>query len=284
MFKKNFLAFGEILWDYFPDGKKLGGAPLNFSYYFNKQGGNSKIISAVGKDKLGGELLQKIKCFGIDLSYIEKINKPTGKVYINMNKQEHSFHIVRKNAWEQIPYPKNLTSIENIEGIYFDSLARISSKNRYVLDKLLNKLSKEIVFLDLNLRQELYNIEDIRNLMFKTTYLKLNEEEAELLRRKGLIKGSNLEERAKYLIKNYGITNCCITLGEKGVIGGDKNNILKIKGIPAKEKGDSVGAGDAFAATWLINLLKKKTMKEALCVANEVGSKVASQRGAIIKI
>src|SRR3990167_5691527 len=105
MMEKPLLAFGEVLWDIFPDGKRLGGAPLNFSYYFQKAGGNPRVISAVGYDNLGIEAIYKIAKMGLDSSHIRQINKQTGIVDILLDIKGHQFNIRRKAAWENIFYP-----------------------------------------------------------------------------------------------------------------------------------------------------------------------------------
>ena len=47
------LAFGEIIWDIFPDKKCIGGAPFNFLAHSVKQGATAYLVSAVGKDEIG---------------------------------------------------------------------------------------------------------------------------------------------------------------------------------------------------------------------------------------
>ena len=105
MLNKPFISFGEVLWDVFPDGKKLGGAPLNFSYYFQEQGGNPKILSAVGNDEYGREILNETRNLGIDTNFIGQVEKPTGIVDISLNENRHTFKIRRDTAWEYISYP-----------------------------------------------------------------------------------------------------------------------------------------------------------------------------------
>ena len=114
--------------------------------------------------------------------------------------------------------------------------------------------------------------------------MKINEEEAMHLRNNGLLRGSSFNEMVRYLTENYNLKACCITFGERGAIGGNENDIVKVGGIRAKTGGDTVGCGDAFSAIWLANLLKGKTMEESLSKANEIGSRVASEKGAITEI
>ena len=277
------MAFGEVLWDIFPDGKKLGGAPLNFSYYFKKAGGNPKIVSAVGNDILGNEALMEINKLELDTSYIQQINRPTGKVNILLSAENHKFKILRGVAWEDIHYPINELATKS-SGIYFGTVARSSQRNRRTLDRLLEKTWGRVIFLDLNLRYGFYNIKDISKLLTQINYLKINEEEARTLMAYEIVKVGGEEDIVESLIKKYGLNACVITLGERGAVSGDKNGIFRVKGISAKSGGDSVGSGDAFAAFWLANLLNGISMKESLNRANEIASQVASERGAIIEL
>jgi fructokinase len=281
---KPFIAFGEAVWDVFPDKKRLGGAPLNFSYYFQKAGGNPIVITALGRDENGKEALEHIKNLGLTTRYIEFNDKPTGTVKITMpkNSKKHKFTIIKDVACEYISYPKDKELVKNAIGLYFGVLTRLPKGNREVINKLMTELKDKTILLDLNLRQNLFNKEDIKFLLGKVNYLKLNDDEARALVEMGLAKGTELKEILRFLIKTYQLKACCITLGSQGAVGGDEKQIIKVPGILAKEGGDSVGAGDSFAATWIASLLQGKTLKESVEKANEVGSKVASKKGAIV--
>ena len=54
-------CFGEVLWDDFPTGKVLGGAPLNVAVRLESLGVGGSIISCRGDDADGEELLRQIK-------------------------------------------------------------------------------------------------------------------------------------------------------------------------------------------------------------------------------
>jgi len=283
MTEKTFLAFGEIVWDMLPEGKKLGGAPLNFSYYFQKAGGNPILVSGIGKDVLGRDALENMRTLGIDTQYVREVDYPTGRVDIILMGKEPSFNVIRGTAWEDIPYPGD-KAVKESSGIYLGTLSRISLQNKNVLDQIMKKMKSKFICLDLNLRPLFYNREDIASLLTKVTHLKLNEIEAMTLKKEGFAKGKDEEEILKYLLENYNLSACCITLGDKGVIGGNTKEIIRVKGILSGLEGDNVGCGDAFTGTWIASLLKGKSMIESMTSANKIASKVASQRGAIISL
>ena len=54
------VGIGELLWDVFPDGRKVaGGAPFNFAFHCQQLGHDAVIVSRVGDDELGRELRER---------------------------------------------------------------------------------------------------------------------------------------------------------------------------------------------------------------------------------
>ena len=64
------LAFGEILWDVYPDEKFLGGASLNFAAHFVKFGHEAEMLSALGADALGEEAREQLKNWTLGDRYV----------------------------------------------------------------------------------------------------------------------------------------------------------------------------------------------------------------------
>ena len=54
---KKITCFGEVLWDVFPTHKKIGGAPLNVAVRLSTLGNDTSIISRVGMDQDGENIL-----------------------------------------------------------------------------------------------------------------------------------------------------------------------------------------------------------------------------------
>ncbi|MFH1762312.1 MAG: PfkB family carbohydrate kinase [bacterium] len=284
MLKKPFVVFGEALWDYFPHGKRLGGAPLNFSYYFLKSGGNPILISALGKDEDGREALENIKGLGLEIKYIQLNKHKTGKVIIKFTEKGHRFYPQKNGAFEFIDYPPDTSIIKESSGIYLGTLARHYKHNKIVCDRLLSSFKGRHVFMDINLRKQFYNYEDVKFLLRQLTSLKLNEQEVRILKKLKIVQDRWHESIIETLIREYDIRQCCITLGAKGAIAGNKEGIVRVKGIPAKKSGDTVGAGDAFSAVWLAELFKGRSLYKAVERANQIGSIVASSSGAIVDL
>ncbi len=284
--KYPFFVFGEIVWDMFPDENRLGGAPLNFAYYYMKAGGWPFMISSVGNDELGHEAINRISSFGLDTKeIIISHEKPTGIVDIRMINTRHRFKVIRDTAWEYLKYPEQAGIIHKATGIYIGTLARVSENNQFVSNRLITDFAGKVVFLDVNLRMSFYSKKDLGFLLKKATHLKMNLHEAKLLKEMGFISAKTAEGMAEELIYQGSIKACCITLGEKGAIGADRiSGAVRVKGMPAKKGGDSVGAGDSFAGFFIHGVLSGLKMEECLFRANQIGALVASHKGAIIEL
>ena len=98
------VGMGEALWDVLPEGKKIGGAPANFAYHISQFGLNSRVVSAVGDDKLGNEILEnfaekKLNC------QIEKVPYPTGTVQVTLDEAGVPRYDIKEGvAWDNIPF------------------------------------------------------------------------------------------------------------------------------------------------------------------------------------
>jgi fructokinase len=282
--KNPFIVFGEALWDVFPDGARLGGAPLNFAYYFTRAGGAPVLVSALGQDTRGDQALEEIQRQGVSTGFIQRNQKPTGWVNVRLKAGNPRFEVIRETAWEYIEYSGGSSLVGQAQGLYVGTLARISEPNRKVMNRLLSDFRDRIKFMDLNLRQRFYERDDVEFLLKQINILKLNNREARLLKDMGLAQGKSMEQVAEYLVNHYSLKACCLTLGERGAVAADQNESLRVKAVPAEPGGDSVGAGDAFGAFWLAELLKGSSLRSATEKAAAVGSRVASQRGAVVEV
>lgn len=96
------VGMGEALWDVLPEGKKIGGAPANFAYHVSQFGFDSRVVSAIGDDKLGNEILENFD--GKNLKYqIEKVPYPTGTVQVELDPNGVPMYDIKK-GWLGIIY------------------------------------------------------------------------------------------------------------------------------------------------------------------------------------
>src|SRR4051794_21441052 len=107
------VGVGEVLWDLFPGGKQLGGAPANFAYHAHAQGAEGFVISAVGDDDLGREIVEKLQHLGLDTRFLQTVrNRPTGTVTVEVDAAGKPQYIIHENvAWDHITWDETLTEL-----------------------------------------------------------------------------------------------------------------------------------------------------------------------------
>lgn len=279
------LCFGEILWDFLPEGLFPGGAPFNVAYHLHRHDADVRVLSAVGRDLLGDELLRRLRHWGIDTETIGRHQGlPTGYVIATLSERgDATYEITPSVAWDQILVAEDaLQAAVRADALIFGSLAQRSAVNRAALERLFAVLPTSAwrVF-DVNLRPPHDDLELVRELAAATTLLKLNAEEAARL-----VTGSAQEEpgqeeaHARALATSTRCPIVCITAGARGagLLRGDTWHWERGREVPVA---DTVGSGDSFLAALLTHLLpgqlSDRTCLERAC---RIGEWVASQRGA----
>ena len=282
--KPTILCFGEILWDFLPAGLFPGGAPFNVAYHLHRHGADVKLVSAVGRDLLGDELLRRIKAWGLSTDTIAlHQGLPTGYVRAELSAQgDATYDITTSVAWDQIVTDQDsLQPAMSARALVFGSLSQRSVFNRAALDRLLATLPAEAwrVF-DVNLRPPHDDLPLVRELAGKSTLLKLTAAAAARLVDGGEETAGREEADARALAHQFGPDTVCITAGARGaglLRGGQWH------WEPGREAtvADTVGAGDSFLASLLSGLIAGR-LADAACLrhATRLGEWVASQRGA----
>lgn len=286
------VGFGEVLWDIFGQEKKLGGAPANFTYHADRDGIEAYIISAVGQDEEGQELLTRLKEKAVKTDYVEMVDAPTGQVSVSLDTAGVASYEIHENcAWDVIPWQEKLAELaKKTDAICFGSLCQRSRVTRETLLKYLDHLHPSCMkVFDLNLRQNYFNKELVEKSLQACNILKINDEEALVL---GQLVGLLDEESAKEwrveageelyqaLLERYDLHMIIITLGSEGSRIYTKNQKYAYKGEPV-EVVDTVGAGDSFLATFIACLLEGKDILLSLQQATERASYVCTQQGAM---
>jgi fructokinase len=280
----NIVGLGEILWDIFPEGKKLGGAPTNFAYYAKSLGQNGIIASRVGSDPLGKEILDHIEDLVLDGTYIQSDSSyPTGTVDVKLDETGQPDYIINKKvAWDYLTLNNDLEKLAlKADAVCFGTLAQRSSKSKDTISKFLKLTGNDTMkIFDINLRQNFYSGKMIRQSLEDANILKLNSHELEIL--KDMLGHSNdISEinLCKEIINDYDLELLCLTKGDRGSLILNRSDHFIHRGCKV-EVADTVGAGDAFTAAMIVQYLKGKTLKEISNAANKLGSWVSSQRGA----
>jgi fructokinase len=277
------LCFGEILWDFLPDGLFLGGASLNAAYHLHHHGVNARVVSAVGRDVLGDELLRRCTRWGLSTEGMAQLGAvPTGHVRVAIGGNgDARFDIVTNVAWDKIPVTDgNLRAAAQAHAFIFGSLAQRSIENRIALERLLAALPGHALrVFDANLRPPYDDLDLVRLLARKATIFKLNATEAARLAAHGPEKHGHEETHARLLADMSGCGFVVVTAGARGAGMLRDGRWLWEPGRPVPVA-DTVGAGDAFIASLVAHLLQGKMPDgKILSRACRLGEWVASQRG-----
>lgn len=274
------VCFGEILFDVFLEHKKIGGAPLNVASRIKSLGGDISIISAVGSNSNGRELIEYIKNLGINIKTIEiKNDYPTGLVNVILNEKGNaSYDIHYPSAWDKIePSVANTSIVEEADFLVYGSLASRDAVSRNTLKQLL-EVAKYKIF-DVNLRVPHYTQKTLTDLLNAANFIKFNDDE--LFEIAGYLKSTHksLEQNIKFIAKETNTEAVCVTLGSHGAVLFWENKFYYNCGFKVKVI-DTVGSGDSFLASLIVKLLDEKDPQFALNYACAVGAIVAQYEGA----
>lgn len=273
------VGIGELLWDVFPDGKKAGGAPINFVYHATQLGAKGYAVSAVGNDDLGREILSRLKQSGIN-GIIEHVDYPTGKVLITLQNGIPEYEIVQNAAWDHLPCSaKAVQILQQADAVCFGTLAlRNSDSREHILQMLSCVPDTAVKLYDINLRQHYYSSELIETLLKRANVFKINIDEMAVIRPLFNLNGTD-EEVCRALMRRYNLKYVIFTAGEKfsTVYAPDETSYFE---TPAVKVADTVGAGDSFSAAFVYSLLTGKSLQQAHQTAIKVSAFVCTREGA----
>ncbi len=278
------VGMGEALWDVLPEGKKLGGAPANFAYHVSQFGLDSRVVSAVGEDALGAEILDNFSRKGVKY-LIDTVPYPTGTVQVEIDQAGVPQYEIKENvAWDNIPYTERLENLaRQTKAVCFGSLAQRNVVSRETINRFLDAMPEDegrLVVFDVNLRQGFYNKEILCHSMKRCNILKINDEELVTVSRLFGYPGIDLQDKCWILLGKYNLKMLILTCGINGSYVFTPGNV-SFQPTPKVEVADTVGAGDSFTATFISSLLKGKSVTEAHELAVAVSAYVCTQNGAM---
>ena len=268
-------CFGEVLWDLFPSGAKPGGAPMNVAIHAQNLGLESAVISAIGGDELGQQLINILQDRQVSTAFITTNEYPTGTVTVDTsNPSEVRYTIDEPSAWDFISTPE--ISWEQGDLLLHGSLATRNNKSYESLKALRAKASMRVF--DLNLRAPFIDSECILKLLQGTEIVKVNEEEYALLA-DWLQLDANPELGFEALYERMGTQELIVTRGGQRALWVNNLGTLQSKVFPVTVK-DTVGAGDSFLAAMLFGISRLLEPQLTLDYAAALGAMVASKEGA----
>ena len=282
--KRYVVGLGEVLWDVLPEGKKLGGAPANFAYHAGQFLGseNTIAISALGDDKLADETIEALKEHGLN-DLLPCVPYPTGTVQVQLDEQGIPTYDIKENvAWDNIPFDDDIRQIaENCRAVCFGSLAQRNVVSRETIQKFLDATPADCLkIFDINLRQQFYTKEIIKESLLRCNILKINDEELVLIGRMFGYPGLDIENKCWLILGKYNLDMLVLTCGTNGSYVFTPG-AMSFQETPKVQVADTVGAGDSFTGSFVGSILNGKSVAEAHRTAVQVSAFVCTQNGAM---
>jgi fructokinase len=274
-------AVGEVLWDLLPTGKQLGGAPANFSFHCRGLGALARLVTRIGDDDLGRQVLGRFRLLGLPTETVQlDPDWPTGTVAVTLaDDGQPRFTIHEHVAWDRIAADETaLAEARSADAVCFGSLAQRSEPSRRAIRALVSAARPEALrVFDVNLRPPFVDRDVIADSLELADVLKLNDQELpELAAMFGLPPG--VREAMEELAGRFGLSVVALTRGAGGSLLMADGRWSDHPGTPA-EVCDTIGAGDAFTAALTVGLLAGRPLEEINRHANEVAALVCSRPG-----
>lgn len=281
MKNKTIVGIGEILFDLLPQGPQLGGAPANFAYHVSRLGGAGVAVSAVGKDELGADILHILASKNLD-AILPQVEHPTGTVEVSLDEKGiPAYTIIEGVAWDNVPFSTEMEVLAAEAGaVCFGTLAQRSPVTRNTIRQFIRHMPEDsLKVYDINLRQHFFSKEIVDASLRIADILKINDEEIATVSAL-LDLDDNPETACRQLIGRYGLRLVILTKGGDGSEVITPGEVLSLR-CPQVDIADTVGAGDAFTAAFILAYLRGDSLKDCHALANEVSAFVCSRSGAM---
>ena len=274
-------GIGELLWDVLPTGKQVGGAPTNFAFHAMQAGCESILISAVGKDNLGEELLSTLETLNINCDFVQRNNFPTGTVTVTLSENGQPQYIIHENvAWDNTVFNTKIEGkLKELDAVCFGTLGQRKPVSAVAIQQLLTAVNPGCLkVFDINLRQHFFSFEVIAKSLEFADVLKLNDEELPVLSDFFGVTGE-LKNQLNHILNQFNLKYVVYTMGEKGslILSNKEYSFLK---SPKVDVTDTVGAGDSFTAVLISGLLKGLPLTKVHESASQAAALVCTQKGA----
>lgn len=280
---KKVIGIGETVWDVFPSGKRLGGAPVNFAFFAKEFGAESFPVSAIGNDELGVKTMEALEKTGLNLDYIQCNGHPTSRVIVTMDEAGvPEYEIVEGVAWDALDCDeKTVALLAEADVVCWGTLAQRTPFSRENILRMVDSAPESCLRVyDINLRQHYFCRETVEESLRRADILKLNEDELPIVAGLFSISGSALEQILG-LIERFSLKNVIFTQGSLCSEVYGPEGLLSHRDTPKVKVVDTVGAGDSFTATYIMARLEGKPVEDAHSLAVELAANVCTCSGAI---
>ena len=281
------VGIGELLWDIYPDGRKVaGGAPFNFAFHCHQLGHPAVIVTRVGDDDLGRELRDEVKRLGLSDEFIQTDHDhPTGTVRVTLDGSGvPTYEIVENVAWDHLRWTPELDTLgAGSVAVCHGMLAIRSTHSRRTIDRLCTAGRAALRVLDVNLRQPRPDPDSVYQALTTAEWVKVNEEELDELARVFGYSPSVLTQ-VQYQLSGCDDTFWLVTRGPHGArIMSRGGVVLDEPAAPARVV-DTVGAGDAFTAAMVCLHLEGRPLGDCARFAGHYAARVCEYQGATPRV
>ena len=289
------VVFGEALVDDFQAEQVVGGAPFNVARHLAAFMAPVLPITRIGDDKSGQLVRAEFERFamseaGLQVDPLEE----TGRVLVERGPRGHRFTILPNQAYDFIDRAAAVASVDSVTPgiLYFGMLAQRHEVARGALSAVLDGAAGTAVrFLDLNLRDGQYDERGVTRSLQAANIVKVNEEELQALfgwyfqikPDDPPLAADEVHASCQALLKMFSLDALIVTLGHRGSVYFDsEGRVLAQRDHPAPPFViDTVGAGDAFAAIFLLGRMRGWPLETALSRANEFAGAICAIPGAV---
>jgi fructokinase len=277
------IGLGELLWDLLPPAKHVGGATANFAYHAGQLDAEGIVVSCIGQDALGEEMAAQLRERGLNTEGLRiDPDHPTGTVTVTKDAAGQPTYIIHTGvAWDFLPFDAGLARLaERADAVCYGTLAQRAPDSRRSIRAFLQATRANCLrVLDINLRQQFYDAELIRESLATAHLVKLNDEE--LPKVAALLDLPPTEaEAASVLLERYALRLVALTRGGRGSSLYTAHRVSHHPGVAPPAVVDTVGAGDAFTAALVCGLLRYEDLDRVHDRASRLASFVCSQPGA----
>jgi len=276
------IGIGEVLWDLLPGGKQIGGASANYTYHARILNAEACLISSVGNDPLGCEILERLAEMQVPVEAVSVHPlAATGTVSITISPEGQPRFVIRENvAWDQIMATDFTRAIAaQADAVCFGSLAQRGEVSRAAIRSLVAATRPEALrIFDVNLRQNYFSKEIIESSLRLANILKINDEELPVLARLFGLPGGPADQLAE-LARRFELQLVALTRGARGSLLYSQGRCSEAESFPVRVV-DTVGAGDSFTAVLTMGILAGWNLDRINRYANQVAAYVVSQSGA----
>ena len=274
------ICIGELLWDCFVDRRCAGGAAANVAYHAAHQGLPAHLVSAVGRDQLGDELISHLEQYGINSSGVVRSNLPTGTVQVTLNNGIPSYDICQNVAWDAIPLTDTLLQqAAQAKAIYFGSLAQRSQVSATTIATLIAATPETAIRLcDINVRLPFFDQTVLQRCLELANVVKISDEELPLILKLLGLSDSEPRIALRAILDTYQLRMIAYTCGPDGSLFLTADQAYEQIEHPV-EVVDTVGAGDSFTSALICGLLRGDTLATIANEATQLAAYVVSQAG-----